>query len=457
MIARVEPVIPRPPRLLWANLYCLLDSSSGASMSVRAMLCSLAQQGVQVQVLGATVFDHATGGADLARLIASAPRQPGQRVQVGDGPLVHQLTVTASTRRDQVSCDEESAWFAHYQHALDRFRPDLVFYYGGLPFDFLIAAEARSRGIAVAFYLANGNYRESRAFRDVDLVLTDSRATAQRYRDQMGIAPVPVGKFIDAQAVVAPHLTRERILFINPVLEKGVALVVRLALMLEQRRPDVVFEVVESRGQWATHLLQITTAFGAPRTALSNVVVTPNTRDMRPVYGRARLLLAPSLWWESGGRVLAEAMLNGIPAITTDHGGTAEMVQDGGVVIQLPDPCHQPPYTALPSCDRLMPLVGLIEALFDDPEKYAELSARALRVGQTLHHIDTSTQRLMQALQPWLALRAGDADAGASIARHHRHGLDDRAPVDSSRRSGDDAEGEGGAGAAGRFASTGPE
>ena len=441
MTAHTEPVVPRPPRLLWANLYCLLDSSSGASMSVRAMLYCLAQQGVQVQVLGATVFDHATGGADVARLIAPVQRSPGQAVQVGDGPLVHQLTVTASTRRAEVTCAEESAWFANYQHALDHFKPDLVFYYGGLPFDFLIAAEARVRGIPVALYLANGNYRQSRAFRDVDLVLTDSRATARRYRSQMGIEPVPVGKFIDASAVVAPRQSRERILFINPVLEKGVALVVRLALMLEQRRPDVVFEVVESRGQWAPHLLQITTALGTPRTALSNVVVTPNTRDMRPVYGRARLLLMPSLGWESGGRVLAEAMLNGIPAITTDHGGTAEMVQDGGIVLRLPDRCHQQPYTALPSCDRLMPLVELIEALFDDPEQYAGLSARALRVGQTLHHIDTSTQRLVQALQPWLALRAGDVDGGAQLARLHRHGLDDRVPLPGSHHS------SGGAGA----------
>ena len=109
------------------------------------MLGRAPEQGVQVQVLGATVFDHATGGADVARLIAPVQRSPGQAVQVGDGPLVHQLTVTASTRRAEVTCAEESAWFANYQHALDHFKPDLVFYYGGLPFDFLIAAEARAR------------------------------------------------------------------------------------------------------------------------------------------------------------------------------------------------------------------------------------------------------------------------------------------------------------------------
>lgn len=99
MIARVEPVLPRPPRLLWANLYCLLDSSRGASMSVRAMLCSLARQGAQVQVLGATVFDHASGGADSARLIAPAQRRPGQQVQLGVGPVPQEALHSAAALR----------------------------------------------------------------------------------------------------------------------------------------------------------------------------------------------------------------------------------------------------------------------------------------------------------------------------------------------------------------------
>jgi hypothetical protein len=38
-------LLRRKPRLLWANLYCLLDTSSGASMSVRQMLMQLVQAG----------------------------------------------------------------------------------------------------------------------------------------------------------------------------------------------------------------------------------------------------------------------------------------------------------------------------------------------------------------------------------------------------------------------------
>lgn len=52
---------PRKPRLLWANVYCLLDTSSGASMAVREMLLQLARRGYEIAVLGATVFDNPRG------------------------------------------------------------------------------------------------------------------------------------------------------------------------------------------------------------------------------------------------------------------------------------------------------------------------------------------------------------------------------------------------------------
>jgi glycosyltransferase involved in cell wall biosynthesis len=393
---------PRKPRLLWANVYCLLDTSSGASMAVREMLLQLMQHGYEVRVLGAAVFDHEQGTAGLQEQWPAMQTKRGGVVSLVDGALQHTLLMTASTQRDQMTSREESAWFGLYHQALDGYKPDIVFYYGGQPFDLLISNEARARGIATVFYLANGSYTQTRWCRDVDLVLTDSQATADMYTRRLGVTPVPVGVFVDPARVVALTHTRERILFVNPVLEKGVAVVIRLAILLEQRRPDIVFEVVESRGKWPEVLRAVSAAMGQPREALNNVVVTANTGDMRPVYGRARVLLAPSLCWESSGRVLAEALLNGIPAICTDQGGMPEMVQDGGVVLTLGAGYYQPPYTAVPTDEALDPLLQYLGVLFDNEAQYAELSARAQRVGQTRHHLRTSTQRLIQALQPFV-------------------------------------------------------
>ena len=401
----------RKPRLLWANVYCLLDTSSGASMAVREMLVQLVQHGYEVSILGATVFDHERGTAGLQEQWPAIQAQKGGLVTLVDGLLEHKFLVTASTQRDQMTSREEGAWYSLYQQALEICKPDVVFYYGGQPFDFLISNEARARGIPAVFYLANGSYTQTRWFRDVDLVLTDSQATADLYTRRLGVTPVPVGAFIDPARVVAPTHTREHILFVNPMLEKGVTVVIRLAMLLEQRRPDIVFEVVESRGKWADMLRAVSAAMGQPRQTLNNVVVTQNTNDMRPCYGRARVVLAPSLWWESSGRVLAEAMLNGIPAICTAQGGMPEMVLDGGLILKLGAGYYEPPYTGVPPDEALEPLLQRIEALYDDEAQYAELSARAFRVGQTRHHITASTQRLMRALEPLVTRCAGDVRA----------------------------------------------
>ena len=193
----------RKPRLLWANVYCLLDTASGASMAVREMLLQLVQHGYEVYILGAAVFDHERGTSGLQEQWPAVQEQKGKLVSLVDGVLEHKLYVTHSTRREQMTAREESAWFDVYEQALDLYKPDVVFYYGGQPFDFLIANEARVRGIPVVFYLANGSYTQTRWCRDVDLVLTDSQATADLYTRRLGVSPVAVGAFIDPKRVVA--------------------------------------------------------------------------------------------------------------------------------------------------------------------------------------------------------------------------------------------------------------
>lgn len=50
-----------PRKILWANRYCLLDTSGGASLSARQMLVQLKRRGWDVRILGATIFDSERG------------------------------------------------------------------------------------------------------------------------------------------------------------------------------------------------------------------------------------------------------------------------------------------------------------------------------------------------------------------------------------------------------------
>ncbi|KAF0285244.1 hypothetical protein BA899_05195 [Spiribacter sp. SSL99] len=387
----------RKPRILWANPYCLLDLSSGASMTVREQLRQLHKLGWDVRVIGATIFDSPRGITRLADHWEKIEQSKSKVVHVKDDPLVHNLIRTRSTQRAEMTAAEEAIWYQTYTKALDQFKPDIVYYYGGRTLDLLIGDEAHARGIPVAAYLANGNFGGKRWCRDVDRVITNAKATADYYREKDGIDPIPVGVFIDPARVIAPHQERKNVLFINPSLAKGAALVVRIAMLLEEKRPDITFEVVESRGAWRGLLTQVSAQYGPTRRALSNVTLTDNTNDMRPVYQRARLLLAPSLWWEAYGRVIAEAHMNGIPTIATNRGGLPEATGKGGFLIDLPDACYTPPYKEIPSDQRLLEIINLITRLHDDEDEFNRMQAQAKLAG-TCHSLEERGQRLHTAL-----------------------------------------------------------
>src|SRR5262245_36376737 len=111
----------RKPRILWATVYCLLDTSSGASISAREMLRALALRGYDVAILGATIFDDPKGVTRLKDHLADLKKNIGQVITAKDGPLVHKVFVTEATARRAMTSREESRWRGLYAAMLDRF------------------------------------------------------------------------------------------------------------------------------------------------------------------------------------------------------------------------------------------------------------------------------------------------------------------------------------------------
>jgi glycosyltransferase involved in cell wall biosynthesis len=245
----------------------------------------------------------------------------------------------------------------------------------------------------VAAYLANGNYSGTRWCRDVDLILTDSHATAQMYKEKDGIDVTPIGPFIDPTYVVAEKRDPKHVLLVNPSLAKGAAITIRLAMTLEKERPDITFEVVQSRGNWEALVRQVTKQFGEERSQLSNVILTPNTPDMRPIYARAKVLLALSLWWESFGRVVTEAGMNGIPQIVSSHGGLLESAGSALPHIVWAKDILNPPYNKIPRDDIILPIKKLVVKYHEDKKFYKVSADHALATAAN-HSIEKSTHRL---------------------------------------------------------------
>jgi glycosyltransferase involved in cell wall biosynthesis len=148
--------------------------------------------------------------------------------------------------------------------------------------------------------------------------------------------------------------------FINPHVEKGFERAVEIAA----RCPDIPFLFVESWKLDAENRARVERAIAH----LENVTLEGRTGDMKTVYGRTRILLAPSKWEEAWGRVASEAHCSGIPVLGSRRGGLPEAIGKGGVVLDYDAPLDE--------------WVSALRRLWSDDGHYEELSAAALRYSQ---------------------------------------------------------------------------
>ena len=70
---------------------------------------------------------------------------------------------------------------------LDRFRPDLVWTYGGDPVALVVRQMAKRQGAKVVFWLYNFAYSDRAAFALVDYVLVPSEFSRTYYRERLGL------------------------------------------------------------------------------------------------------------------------------------------------------------------------------------------------------------------------------------------------------------------------------
>lgn len=154
---------------------------------------------------------------------------------------------------------------------------------------------------------------------------------------------------IERAAVVAVRPRPAEVVMVNPIRAKGGELFARLAASM----PDIPFLAVTGWYDPAEDGIDL---------ALPNVTLLPNQSDMRPVYGRARVLMVPSLFPEAFGRVAREGVLNGLPVIASTRGGLPEATL--GAALHL-DPEDEPAWREM------------LRRLWDSQKAANDLAARA--------------------------------------------------------------------------------
>jgi glycosyltransferase involved in cell wall biosynthesis len=241
----------------------------------------------------------------------------------------------------------------HMGRVVECFRPDTLVIQGGAEFDRMLLA-CLATGLPTVCYLHT----------------QDRLPLAQHVLEHPNVSFIANSTFTRSMhpekrflGVVLPIVPREDYttstnrsvaVFINPVRYKGLDIVLALA----EGRHDVSFLFVINRG-YSNQDQQAQTSWRH----LRNVIVEGPINDMRRVYRRAKLVVAPSQWLETWGRVATEAHFSGIPVLASNSGGLPEAVGPGGICLP----------TDAPASDWL----NTFSKMWDDAELYKQLSQAA--------------------------------------------------------------------------------
>ena len=222
-----------------------------------------------------------------------------------------------------------------------------------------LARACEDLGLPTAVYLHDSNRVMDKAalnpLRETRF-LACSRFTAEHHRETYGIDAAVLPPLVDPERVRVNE-RGDRVVFINPTAQKGLAVALEVAKELR----NIPFLFVKCWPLYSEEGEALEAATGS----LPNVELIEATTNVGEVYARARVVLVPSQSPEGWTRVVAEAQINGIPVVASRTGGLPEAVGEGGVLI---DPKAAP--------ERW---VDAVRALYEDDTCYRTASERALR------------------------------------------------------------------------------
>ena len=228
---------------------------------------------------------------------------------------------------------------------------------------------AKRLGARTVFMLHNLSYTRRESFRYFDEIVVPSAFAGRCYYERLGIETQTLAPLIDPQKTLVRENTRRFVTFVNPSPEKGLYFFVGLARIFNERRPDVLFQLVEGRGR----LERLATIPEARR--LTNLYALRRVSAPSDFLKETRLLLVPSLCEETFGRVVVEAGLNGIPALCGNRGSLPELVDDSELLLPIPSR-FTPTSRILPTEEELEPWFSAVSRLWDDSSSAASAGQR---------------------------------------------------------------------------------
>jgi glycosyltransferase involved in cell wall biosynthesis len=306
------------PKLLFVSTRPFYpDSSGGAQQSSLYLFEKLQQLGWDIEVIcGLSLRSSLFGKVALESLL----KGQGLSLTMKDDHLGYPCW----RRVMKFSADQE--WIALLDQRLTAYQPDTVIGYSSSNCPLL--NHAAKRGFPSFYFVRELSGIESgQRIPDHIHAIANSPFTASKTQsvtnNQVGI----VLPFIDRERYQANRRDRRYITFINPVPEKGVGLAIEIA----RRLPNEKFLFV--KGKWTRYSKDHQESFIRDAYDLPNIDVISHQCDMRSIYQFTDILLVPSQFTETFGRVIVEAQVNQIPVIAAHIGGIPYTLGKGGILV----------------------------------------------------------------------------------------------------------------------------
>jgi glycosyltransferase involved in cell wall biosynthesis len=379
----------RKPRLLFCSWHSYLDPSSGAAICTRDLFELLAGRGWNCKVFCGPALDFdGTIAQVVGDLGVSYVEKPGLKDAIpfslfhyAKGSVPVSIFNLAGKKCKGIPGKAEGQIFLNLcERVLDQYQPDILLTYGGNWAVQAVMDAARRRSIRVAFALHNFAYEKAKdLFAKVDAVLVPSRFAQAHYQKVLGLQSRPIPGPWNWANVRCSDFERRFVTFVNPQPHKGVFIFARIASELARLRPDIPMLVVEGRAtaKWLERT-------GHDLTGVHNMHQLANTPDPKDFYRVSKIVLMPSLWWESFPRVAAESLINGIPVLGSNRGGIPEVLDQAGKMFEIPAQ-YTPESRIVATAVEVEPWIEAIVKLWDDANFYEQECARSLAAASKWH------------------------------------------------------------------------
>ena len=394
------------PKLLWVSPLSVHDTSNNSATQMRNMLLSLKARDVEIVGLSALNFLHESGTSMFTDL---DEKLKGEDISFNlkDNNITFIYIRTKSRKLGDMISQEQRNFYAKFCAIINAFRPDVVMGTGSDMLSMVCFDEAHRRGIPTVYTLLDGT-PERFNFPNIDVVITDSNATSHLYATNRKINSVVVGSFIPVVAHTDSEakVERKRITMVNPSINKGLGIFLRLAQLQGKELKNTKFTVCETyEGQFLEQAALIHEA-NSDKAAfddkfLKSIEVLPPNSNLSEVLKESKALLVPSLSFESTVNIAREAIAHGTPVLGTNQTGIAESIGDAGVLVEIPPALLASPNEVI-SVENMTNFVKGLDLVLNN-----DFTERCVNVTKR-HDINFSANRLATILKPLFDKRAGN-------------------------------------------------